>query len=499
MRFRLATSGQQNDTFGAGFRALAGMPLMQAQAAEEAQAFGAKQRLVESQIAENMAKAAIAEEERKTLAGRGDVLTMMGATRAGMDVPSFNAALRERTQGAPAMGPALLPQPIEGVGPSGRTAAFDDAITTLYGPAMATPADKTNWEQLAKARGEYQQQDGISTALRNPGDAGRVGQAFAAGQGKPLMDAVGTSGRSMNRFTGQGGTIDAGMAVLFDQGERAEIGQRNAAATSSYASAGAARALEEQRRKEIEREVRSGDLQVVTGQDGAVTIVDKRNRTAQPVLDSQGRPVVKGSAGGGGKPLTEGQAKANLFGGRMVESGKILDELEAKGAYFPGQLKAAAEGVGGAVPIIGESLREGAGNLMNRAPTWAGGPNARQQQIEQARRDFINAVLRRESGAVISPQEFLNAEKQYFPQPGDERYPEVLAQKRRNRQIATNLMLQEVPEAQRYRGGATAAPAPAAAPGGATGSWGPKPGDVDGGYRFKGGDPADQRNWEQVR
>jgi hypothetical protein len=56
------------------------------------------------------------------------------------------------------------------------------------------------------------------------------------------------------------------------------------------------------------------------------------------------------------------------------------------------------------------------------------------QMADQAKRDFINAILRRESGAVISPTEFANAEKQYFPRPGDS--PEVILQKKRNRQIA---------------------------------------------------------------
>jgi LysM repeat protein/phage host-nuclease inhibitor protein Gam len=41
------------------------------------------------------------------------------------------------------------------------------------------------------------------------------------------------------------------------------------------------------------------------------------------------------------------------------------------------------------------------------------------QQYDQASRNIINAILRRESGAVISDQEFDNARKQYLPQPGD--------------------------------------------------------------------------------
>jgi hypothetical protein len=53
------------------------------------------------------------------------------------------------------------------------------------------------------------------------------------------------------------------------------------------------------------------------------------------------------------------------------------------------------------------------------------------QQQEQAERNFINAVLRRESGAAIADSEFDSARKQYFPQPGDS--AAVLAQKKQNR------------------------------------------------------------------
>lgn len=67
--------------------------------------------------------------------------------------------------------------------------------------------------------------------------------------------------------------------------------------------------------------------------------------------------------------------------------------------------------------------------LKGKLPNFAKG--AVFQQLEQAQRDFINANLRRESGAAISPSEFADARRQYFPQPGDT--SEVLEQKRRNR------------------------------------------------------------------
>lgn len=51
----------------------------------------------------------------------------------------------------------------------------------------------------------------------------------------------------------------------------------------------------------------------------------------------------------------------------------------------------------------------------------------KQKQYAQAKRSFINAVLRRESGAAISGSEFDSANKQYFPQFGDD--PETIKQK----------------------------------------------------------------------
>ena len=50
---------------------------------------------------------------------------------------------------------------------------------------------------------------------------------------------------------------------------------------------------------------------------------------------------------------------------------------------------------------------------------------------DQAERNFVNSILRRESGAAISAAEYKNAEQQYFPRPGDS--SDVIAQKKANR------------------------------------------------------------------
>lgn len=132
-------------------------------------------------------------------------------------------------------------------------------------------------------------------------------------------------------------------------------------------------------------------------------------------ITANGQPVAAP-----GKPLTESQGRGQMFGTRAAAADKIIRDLE--GQYSVGGLtaKQGAE----SIPLIGGALGV-AGNMAL---------SANQQKAEQAQRDFVNAVLRQESGAVISPQEFENARKQYFPQPGDTQA--VIDQKRVNRQTA---------------------------------------------------------------
>lgn len=69
-----------------------------------------------------------------------------------------------------------------------------------------------------------------------------------------------------------------------------------------------------------------------------------------------------------------------------------------------------------------------------KLPYWSALQSDTVQKQSQAEQNFINAVLRRESGAAIGASEYGNAEKQYFPQPWDS--AAVLEQKRKNRLTA---------------------------------------------------------------
>lgn len=161
-------------------------------------------------------------------------------------------------------------------------------------------------------------------------------------------------------------------------------------------------------------------------------IIDPRTGQATPVTQG-GQPI-----GPKNKEMTDSQAKALLFGQRAKDADAILNKMAAAGTNRPSIIKQGVEGI----PGVGGALGAAA-NAFIATPD--------QQSVEQAQRDFVNAVLRRESGAVISPSEFANAQQQYFPQVGDT--PQVIAQKAKNRALATDLIMREVPAQHRGQAG----------------------------------------------
>lgn len=153
---------------------------------------------------------------------------------------------------------------------------------------------------------------------------------------------------------------------------------------------------------------------------------DKGNPVFFQPSKSGGAPAIVPGVrpqGDGEKPLTEGQAKAVTFSARMLSADKTLAELSRKGVNVSVPGSSAGYGIGAAINAISP---------------------ADQQRLDQAKRDFINATLRRESGAVINPDEFQNADKQYFPQVGDSR--QVMEQKARNRRVAIEGIRADVPK-----------------------------------------------------
>lgn len=153
----------------------------------------------------------------------------------------------------------------------------------------------------------------------------------------------------------------------------------------------------------------------------------------QNLTDARAREASANSANKDKAP-TEFQGKSAAYALRATEADRVLQQLHDAPATGFGMVApdrpSAIKGALSSVPLIGSGL----GTLANWAPTWAGGTNANQQRAEQAQRDFVNAVLRQESGAAIGQSEFDNARQQYFPQAGDS--DQVVAQKARSRQLA---------------------------------------------------------------
>jgi len=154
--------------------------------------------------------------------------------------------------------------------------------------------------------------------------------------------------------------------------------------------------------------------QIIYNEQGKAFVVDVNNPDAPP------RPI-EVSGGQIGKAVTapkftEGETNAALFGARAGESDRILAEVGSEYDPLKVNIKGSTENIPGLNILTNKAL---SGN---------------EQKVDQAQRDFINAILRKESGAAIGQNEFDNARKQYFPQPGDA--PEVVEQKTRNRSIA---------------------------------------------------------------
>jgi hypothetical protein len=136
---------------------------------------------------------------------------------------------------------------------------------------------------------------------------------------------------------------------------------------------------------------------------------DKRfDLTRQDKLDAR---TEKETAG------TSVQQVSRGFGKRLEDANAVFDKIE-KAGYDRSDVSA---GLGSMLPNMARS--------------------AEAQMQDQAERNFVNALLRKESGAAISKDEFSSAEMQYFPRAGDT--PEVIAQKKANRERAVDTLRRE--------------------------------------------------------
>lgn len=118
--------------------------------------------------------------------------------------------------------------------------------------------------------------------------------------------------------------------------------------------------------------------------------------------------------GGNIKPMTEAQSKDTTFATRAAGSLPLLDK-------FGDSLTSLSQSAGGQVPMVGNYLK---------SPEY--------QQAEQAGKEFLQAILRKDTGAAITAGETAEYGSVYLPRPGDS--PELLAQKKASRTRALEAM-----------------------------------------------------------
>ena len=141
----------------------------------------------------------------------------------------------------------------------------------------------------------------------------------------------------------------------------------------------------------------------------------------QPGRTGNAPSVIQGFTPPAGKPekLNESEANATAFGMRMQSAEDTLQKLAKKGDLRPAVLAG--------IPYGGAALAQ-------TLPSFLGGSSDEQQQVQQAKTNFITAVLRKESGAAIGVDEYKTEDKKYFPQVNDG--PGVIKQKQEARKLA---------------------------------------------------------------
>ena len=122
-----------------------------------------------------------------------------------------------------------------------------------------------------------------------------------------------------------------------------------------------------------------------------------------------GFTLTQGGATSSNQKLTEGQGKNYKFFIRGENANNTIGDLEQQGTSLKGW-------IAGKIPL---------GNMVQ---------TSEYRRYAQARDAFIMSILRDESGAVIGTDEYLDADRRYMPQAGDD--PATIAQKRKDRALA---------------------------------------------------------------
>lgn len=283
------------------------------------------------------------------------------------------------------------------------------AVPTLQIPGYAAPS-QIDFSPLANLGNVYQKAQQDAVRKQTLASLGQGGGGLDYGDAARKLLAIGDTQGAMS--LAQLGNSQRDFSFRQQEAQRAQANADRSYALQAKNSEG----------KPIIQKVKDlngNETLVRIMPDGTSTPI---NIAGQPGAGSD--PINPFSSG----KMTNDQAKAATMVDRMSQANDTITKNEdinnfdsPKGGYLGGILAAS--------PFIRDSA------LFN---TFA---SPDRQATIQAQRNFVNAILRQESGAAVSESEFNNAQRQYFPQAGDSK--EVIEQKRQNRIAAMQGMARQ--------------------------------------------------------
>lgn len=240
MKFTLDASGAQAAGQGIGnlFKAIALGPRLRQQAESD-------QALRDAQIySANMTGNRAGADAELKRTQQGYAADPMTSVLTRLMIPLDKRGAVEKRIQTGSFGPEFDAMPSDQAGPV-LPAPVDDAkmakVADYLAAAQQMYGTGSNVQQASEA--ELNRQTGAirDRAVANVGDIdmmNRLNTLAKPGEQYMPIDPVASTGRAVNKATGEGSTFDATLAKLFNQSETALANQRNASAASSSATAG---------------------------------------------------------------------------------------------------------------------------------------------------------------------------------------------------------------------------------------------------------------------
>lgn len=286
--------------------------------------------------------------------------------------------------------------------------AIDSGDTDAIRPLAVARGDVDTVQSLAKSRGETVRERVRNATLQAALDAEDITdlESYQAWRARyPSLPAIGATpeysawdpriAEATRRRTAAAAAamgLDLPKPVERPKLERADLGDRHVLydpttgqPVQEFRAGAAPRAPGEGRAGGAWRTLTPAELEAAGYPSGSV--VQENEATGQQVV--RNRPGVS--------KFTEGERLAAGFSARMGAALQNLETLEASGNVDWGY-------------VWSPDFAAAAGGVF---------ASEESKRARREVRDFINAQLRRESGAAIGDDEFSSARKQYFPVPGD--------------------------------------------------------------------------------